>query len=160
MPTVDKLITHPEYLTDFFMWLVLVVFFIAFTKNVQITTLDIGKRLYGAEPNSTGIQDAITPTWQTRNNIISFVLLFAFIGTSLYVFKWYAGLGIFLMTLFVVIPLVSNYLMYPPSSVFIVKKIRNNLVKKQKIYFEKGDSLRAEAVSEILIRLDEITNLD
>ena len=154
------MISHPELLADFYMWLVLIVFFTAFTKNVQLATLDIGKRLFGVETNPTGIQDAITPTWQARNNIISFGLIFVFLGVSVYVFKWYVGIGIFLATFFIAIPLVSKFFMYQPSSVFIVKKIRNNLVKRQELYTEKGDILRAEAISEVLNRLDEITNLD
>ena len=116
------MITHPEQLIDFYFWIVIVVFFSAFTKNVQETTLYIGKTLFEADDDTTGVQDAITPSWQTRNNIIMFVLLAIYLGISVYIFKWYIGLLIFILTFFVAIPLVSKFFMFPVNSVFIVNK--------------------------------------
>ena len=154
------MIDNPDYLADFYAWLILVVFFSAFTKNVQETTLQIGKNLFGAKRNSTGVQDAITPTWQTRNNVITIVLLVVYFGMAMFVFKWYIGVAIFLFTFFVAIPLTSKFLIFRPSSAFIVKKIKNNLLKRKESYKAAGDSLRAEAVTEVLSKMEEITNIN
>jgi len=152
------MVTHPEHLVDFYAWLAVVVFFSAFTKNVQETTNFLGKKLFGNETCTAGVQDAITPSWQTRNNIIMFVFLVVFLGVSMYVFKWYVGTLIFIATFFLAIPLVSRVLMFPANSIFIVNKIKNNLINRKQTYEEAGDLLRATAVSEVLEKLKEITN--
>ena len=89
-----------------------------------------------------------------------FVLLFLLFLLCVTIFKWYIGIGVFLLTFFVAIPLVSKFLMFPRGSIFIVKKIRNNLLKRRQQYEEAGDSARVEAISLVLERLDEITDLE
>ena len=154
------MVTHPELLNDMLMWLFWMVFFCAFTQNVYLTTLIIGRKLYGTEPNPNGVQDAITPAWQIRNSFISIGLLVAFFISSIYVFKWYVAVAISAAAFFIVIPLVSKSLMYQPCSIFIVKKIRNDLVKRQQGYIQNGDHVRLEAITDVIQRLDQITNLN
>ncbi|OOY36777.1 hypothetical protein BOV89_10635 [Solemya velum gill symbiont] len=110
------MITYPEHLLDFYMWSVLVVLFAAFTSNVQDTTLRIGMslgdELVSSGVSKTGLQDAITPSWQNRNNLISIGLIVFYFGFSLFVFKWYVGIAVFVGTIFVAIPIASKLLMF------------------------------------------------
>jgi hypothetical protein len=81
-----------------------------------------------------------------------------YFGVSIYVFKWYLGISIVFATLFIAIPLASKLLMFPVNSIFIVTKIKNNLIKRKQSYEENGDSEKAEAVSTVLERMEKITN--
>ncbi len=156
------MIEHPEHFYDLLSWMLLVSVFAAFTNLVQTTTLDLGKKVgkslveNGISP--TGLQDAITPKWQDRNNIISWVLLAVYLGVCIFVFKWYIGLIVFLLTYFILVPVISLLLKSFSMVSKIEKLIVSSLVKKAETYEAQGDDVRAEAAKKLSIDLNEIAS--
>lgn len=136
-------------LDDFIAWFVLIVLFSAYTRNMQTTTMNVGKSLFNSE-EGPGVQDAITPRWQTRNNILMFIGFAIYLVVCFYVFDWYWSLAVFFATFFIAIPLASRLIVPRPMSNHFLKKIETDLLKRRKEFLAVGDELRAGAVDELL----------
>ena len=142
---------------DLVAWVVIVALFSAYTKNMQQTMLRLGRMLFdNGNPPGTGVQDALTPNWQTRNNIIMIVGLGVFAIVCFYFLVWYFAIALFLLTFFVLIPVVSVLLMPRPLSWHYIRKIQADLQRRQKEYGEIGDAPRAQATTELLGRIDKM----
>ena len=128
--------------------------FSAYTLNLQKTTLAIGKRL---SPNNEslprGFQDAITPPWQTRNNVLMFVSwLLAFFG-GFFLWDWYWALCGFVIFAVGLIPVCST-LMPRPCSPHYISLIKGSLQQRLKNYRLIGDEARSEAAAFVVQRLE------
>lgn len=131
--------------------------FSAYTKNMQLTTLALGKQLAPDNPLlPTGLQDAITPPWQTRNNVVMFVLWGGVLVYGLAIFEWYWALVGFALFLFVLVPLCSVLLMPRPGSSHYVNLIWRSLGKRLEEYYATGNKARAEAAHLVLDRLNSL----
>jgi hypothetical protein len=151
---LEQFIDAPEMLTDYLMWVVIIGLFSAFTENVQRATLEIGRKISTTD-SLTGLQDAITPKWQTRNNIINLFAQIYLLALSIYLFKWYVGIIVFLLIYFIATPLIRKFLMFSPQSEFILKKIISNLEKNKSLYETSGDDLRLQAINDVIARVNK-----
>ncbi|MFH1335484.1 MAG: hypothetical protein ABII96_03115, partial [Candidatus Zixiibacteriota bacterium] len=107
---------------------VLVALFSAYTKSVQETTKEIEKKLVKDDPSiPIGIQDAIMPDWQPRNNLLLMGGMFLFVIGCFYFFRWYIAIPVFLATFFLVMGISSIFIIPKPMSPIIISKIRKNL---------------------------------
>ena len=135
-------------------WGIALLAFGAYTRNVQLTTLGLGKAIGAAEsPNSTGLQDAITPKWQTRNNIIVLVLLALFGIQAFVALAWYLAIASILAAFFVGIPVVARTVVPRPMSKFFIGKLKSDLAERKAEFERSGDSLRASVADEVLSRI-------
>lgn len=131
--------------------------FSAYTKNMQQTTLALGKQLASDNPLlPAGLQDAITPPWQTRNNIAMFALWAGVLVYGFVIFEWYWALLGFALLIFLLMPLCSLLLMPRPCSSHYVNLIRRSLEKRLEDYRAIGDEARAEAARMVLDRLESL----
>lgn len=136
-------------------WIAVTVPFCAYTLNVQRTTLELGKRLAPDNPHlPSGLQDAITPSWQTRNNLIMYGLWILAAIQAFVSLPWYGALLLVPICFFMGVPLVSRLAVPAPMSAALVNKIRKDCEHRVRVYEKTGDNLRAEALSEILNKLD------
>ena len=153
-----KMLEDSALLFDLLAWLVIVVLFSAYTKNMQETTLRMGRMLFQTEElRGTGVQDAITPKWQTRNIIIMYVALIVYAGVCVYVLVWYLGILLFLFTFFILIPVVAKTLMPRPLSYHFIDKIQKDLERRHHDYQASGNGVRAEAVNELRHRISGVS---
>lgn len=134
----------------------IVMFLGGYTKNVQATTLELGKKISIDDPNlPTGLQDAITPSWQTRNNIIFFIVV-ALFGVQCFVaLPWYYAVGTFLVVLLFGVPLISLTVVPKPMSKSIIQKITANLQERRKGFEKRGEQAKVEAAEFVLDRIKE-----
>lgn len=139
---------------DFWTWFALVVLFSAYTINMQRTTRELGRKLVNAD-SGAGIQDAITPKWQTQNNIIMFALLGLYAFVCFYIFTWYFAIAAWLATFFLAIPLASRVLMPRPMSRHFLDKVQKDLKRRGAEFQAAGDSIRESAIEETLKLLSE-----
>lgn len=135
-------------------WGVALLGFGAYTRNVQLTTLGLGKAI-GAAESSTGLQDAITPRWQTRNNIIVLVLLALFAIQAFVALPWYFAIAAILAAFFIGIPVVARTLMPRPMSKSLMGKLKEDLAERKAEFERNGDALRASVADEVLSRIAE-----
>lgn len=139
---------------DLLLWLIIVVLFSAYTKNMQETTSRLGRTLFGTEEGSgTGVQDAITPKWQTRNNIIMIVGLGLYALVCFWVLVWYLAIVLWLVTFLLLIPLVARLFMPRPMSPHYVERIVKGLEGRRAQYLEAEDSVRVGAIDELIQRI-------
>ncbi len=130
---------------------------IAYTLNMQKTTLALGKQLVPDNPLlPRGFQDAITPPSQDRNNSVMFVLLPAVLVYGFILFKRYWAVIGFAMCFYVLTPLCSVLFMPRPCSPHYVNIIRRSLQRKLDDYLAAGDQVRLEAARFVLDRLDRV----
>ncbi len=105
--------------------------FAAYTKNMQGTTLSLGNQLAPDNPMlPTGLQDSITPPWQTRNNMLMFGLIVVILVYGFAILPWYLALVGFGLFFFLLVPLCSVLLMPPVGSPHYLNLIRQSLKKR------------------------------
>lgn len=126
----------------------------AYTRNVQLTALTLGRAIGAAGPQSAaGLQDAITPKWQTRNNIIVFVLLALFAIQAFVVLPWFFAVVSILAVYFVGIPVVARTLVPRPMSKLLIEKLKADLADRKAEFERNADALRASVADEVLSRI-------
>jgi hypothetical protein len=133
-------------------WGVILLGFGAYTRNVQLTTLGLGKAI-GAADSAAGLQDAITPKWQTRNNIIVLVLLLLFSIQAFVTLPWYFAIATILAAFFIGIPVVARTVMPRPMSKSLIGKLKTDLAERKAEFERNGDSVRASVADEVLSRI-------
>jgi small-conductance mechanosensitive channel len=137
----------------------IIAVFTAYTFNLQRTTLAIGRKLAPQNPLlPTGMQDAITPPWQTRNNILMFAGWAAYAVLCFTMLAWYIALGLLLGTFCMGVSVVSLYLVPRPMSKKFVNKIRQSMEARRTGYKKAGDQQRAAAMEEVLRWFDTAMN--
>jgi len=132
-----------------------IVLFSAYTRNMQETTLAIGKKLAAENPLlPTGMQDAITPPWQTRNNILVMVGWGVYAIVCFVTLTWYVAILVLLLSFTVALSIATILLVPRPMSPNLVAKIRQNMEIRLTGYKQTGDSPRAAAMQQVLRRFD------
>lgn len=127
----------------------------AFAGNMQAATLWASRKLSPAGNESMmpeGIQDAITPPWLTRLNILWMVgLLAILVGGSLS--RWYLGiLGIVLFIFFCVI--IEKIL--PKQLAAYIRHIAVSLANREADYRKANDAMRADAAHDFLLEIHRL----
>jgi hypothetical protein len=122
---------------------------------MQETTLELGRTLFNTG-YGTGVQDAITPKWQTRNNLIMFAGIVIYLIICIEQFVWYIGGLLFLVTFFIGIPVAARFFVPRPMSRHYIKRIHKDLKRRQSDFIAAGDKLRAGAVQELLDRFPQL----
>ncbi len=126
----------------------------AYTRNVQATTLFLGRELaQGNElAGNTGFQDAITSKAQTIRNYLMFALIFLMALVALLI-KWY----------WIPVALVAWILVQGVSRVFLPKDVLHyangigqSLARREADYAKDNDHLRADAARELKENIAQI----
>ena len=124
----------------------------AYTRAFQKSTLHWGRRLSTSE-SGTGLQDAITPPAQTLRNIASLILHIAVLSGGLYYLGWLAGIGLFVGTF--LLGAVFGAMMPSPESRFFIGSIVRSLADRRKKFQAQNDSLRLEAIDQVIERFQD-----
>jgi nucleoside permease NupC len=126
----------------------------AYTFAFQATTLAIGRLLVGST-EGTGVQDAITPSSQTKRNLFMFFLVLILFVITTYVYKWYYGILATVISLSIGTA-ISRVLRLPGSQQIVGAVIRD-MVRRYDSYRLKGDNLRANAMQDLIERMKDIS---
>ncbi|MFC1620175.1 hypothetical protein ACFL45_09540 [Candidatus Neomarinimicrobiota bacterium] len=140
-------------LIAYFIFVVIIVLYSAYTLAFQGATLYWGKRIASDNPYlPTGLQDAITPPQQTRRNILMFILLPVALIAGFLVLKWYWAI---LSGLVVLISRRFAPVLFPgPQEPYYKERIISSLQTRRKKFENAGDMDRIEAVTDMLRRLN------
>ena len=140
----------------FFLILAIVItVFNSFTLRFQGATLYWGKKL---QPDNEllprGMQNAITPSFQNFRNIFLPISIILLMVLGLFFIKWYLAL-ISGPVSFILCGFVSKILPKPESK-YYYEKIHRVLMKKKRLFQKSNDSLRIEAVENVILLLNQI----
>lgn len=136
---------------DTALWIFAGLVTVLFAYNMRFTqaTLSLGQELAEAT-SGTGVQDAITPPWQTNLAMFSYIGAAVAIGIVWWQLGWLSGLGALALIL-IGGGIVGAVLPSRDSSHFRGLIIRS-MCSRYADYVRDGDQLRAEAMKELLIR--------
>lgn len=141
-----------------FLLAIIVAFLTAYTMSVQGTTLARGRLLVSKSiqfPDS-GVQDAITPKRQTIRNILMFSLFLIVVGLTTYAYAWYDALLVLLVT-FLTSSILPTILRMKPVSPRLVSVIASDIKRRHQSYLDKGVTVRAQAIEDLLGRLRQLS---
>ena len=141
-----------------FVYFLLIIIFIsifnAFSMRFQSATLYWGKQL---QPNNEflprGMQNVITPTFQNFRNIFLPVSIITIVILGFIFFKWYIALISGLCT-FIIGGLLSTVLPKPESK-YYYDRIQKILHKKKNKFIKINDSLKLDAIENIIWLLNQ-----
>lgn len=125
---------------------------------MQATTLYVGKKIAPVDSDtlmSRGLQDAITPRFQDKLNLILPIAYISIVILGTFE-AWY--LGIVSVILVFVLSIFIKILFIPKKMAIYVKYILHDLQNRQADYAKSGDKLRAEAAEEMAERVFELLN--
>jgi len=128
--------------------------FTAYTMVFQRATLFWGKKI--APDNKylpAGLQDAITPKWQTIRNV---VVPFLFIGSAvggIILFRWYMAL-VGPLVLVLISTTISGGMLPKPDSMFFKDRILKSLNRRLDGHRRRSEEQRILAMEEIIKRME------
>lgn len=125
---------------------------LAAASRIQSTTLWAGRAIAprGSEAlMPTGVQDAITPRWQTRLNLAWIVGLVVLLVAGSFQ-RWYFG-AVAVIAALVASAAVQTIL--PRRLATYLRLIASDLANREANYRRAGDSLRADAAHEFFLKL-------
>ena len=128
-----------------------------YTMVIQGTFLALGRLLVYKSTliKGTGVQDAITPKMQNVRNIMAMILFVPLFILTTYTYAWYHALWVIIAT-FLASTAFPIILGMRAGSVRIVSIILSDMEKRRKAYFESGDELRSNTISDLINRIEEI----
>jgi len=140
---------------------IILAILIAYTMNMQGTTLALGRLLVSksVQDPGLGVQDAITPKSQTVRNITLISLLVIVFGLTTYSYAWYHGLWV------LVAALIASYILTPimglrAGSPRLVAAILRNMKRRHQNFLMADDTLRAHAIGDLIDRLEQLNSED
>ena len=122
---------------------------VAYIMQFSRATLQFGRALAENE-SGTGFQDAITPPWQTKLALIVYAGSFAIIGVVWWKLGWPSGLGA--IALILVGSSLAKLVLPKPSGPHYKNLILQSMCSRYADFVRNGDSVRADAMKELLIR--------
>ena len=134
-------------------WLVFTIPFTAYTRNVQEITLELGRSLSNTG-SQTGIQDAITPRWQTRNNILMFIVWALLPLVFVFTDPWFNGIIVAVATIGGGILLSRLSLLLPSVRSRHIAEIRSSCEQRLEEFRAEDDLARAAAMEHVLELFD------
>lgn len=135
------------------LWIFAGIVAIAFAYSMRFTqaTLSFGRHLAGTT-SGTGLQDAITPPWQTNLSMFSYIGVAVAIGAIWWQLGWGPGLGAVVFIL--VGGGVVGAMLPEKDSPHFTQLIQRSMIARYANYARDGDTMRAQAMKELLIRAD------
>jgi hypothetical protein len=124
----------------------------AYSGNILSTTLWAGRAIAPPDTEAlmpTGLQDAITPPWQTRLTLVWIIGYAALLIVGSLQF-WYFGVLAVGLALFV--SAVARALL-PRRVDWYLRLLMNSLANREANYQKQGDALRAEAARAMFTRV-------
>jgi len=108
----------------------------------------------GSGATKTGYQDAITPPSSTNLTLLTWALIVALLLYAIFGFGW-SEFGIVAGT-FLVVSIVAGASFVPkPDSAHYVKRIYRSMVNRCADYEKQGDTVRSDAMKELIDRVEE-----
>ncbi len=135
------------------------IFLAAHTYSMQMTTLALGRLLSSKYPKDpgAGVQDAITPKAQTIRNLMIFVLAIILFGLTTYTYAWYHGLWVVIVCIIVSFIIGPIFSLRPGAQRFVVS-ITSNMKRRHQTYLNAGDTIRAQAIIELIEQLEQLSS--
>lgn len=121
----------------------------AYTHRFTQATLSYGRILAGTE-SGTGVQDAITPPWQTNLAMITYIGVAAAVGALWWHAGWGSGLGAIALVLFG--GGMVGALLPDKEATHFKNRIHLSMVSRYTEFVRHGDFMRAEAMKELLTK--------
>ncbi len=133
------------------LWIFAGIVSIAFAYSMRFTqaTLSYGRSLADTEVG-TGVQDAITPPWQTNLAMMTYICFAAVVGVMWWQIGWGSGLGSLALVLFGG-GIVGAMLPDKDSSHFR-GLIQRSMISRHADFIRDGDKMRAQAMGDLLTR--------
>lgn len=128
-----------------------------YTMVIQGTTLALGRILIGpAFARGTGLQDAITPKMQNTRNIFVVTLFVLLFFLTTYAYAWYHAIWVIIIAFFAssIFPVILDM---RAGSNRIVSIILQDMKKREKVCLESSDKIKATAISDLIKRIEEIS---
>ena len=136
------------------LWLLVAALTVGFAYTMQFTaaTLSMGKELGNAltgTSTKTGVQDAVTPPWQT--NLV--LTVYAGIAVVEGVMWWWLGWVSALVALAAMLPGASvvKLVLPKPSGSHYRRLILQSMMNRYANYVRDGDVMRADAMKHLLV---------
>lgn len=125
---------------------------IAFSYNMRFTqaTLSLGQEISGVN-SGTGLQDAITPPWQTNFAILSYIAVLAAVILIWWQSGWLSGIGSVAIVLFG--GGIVGAMLPEKDAPHFRYLIRQSMHSRYADYVRDGDTMRADAMKDLLIRI-------
>jgi len=136
---------------DMALWLFAGLVTAIFAYNMRFTqaTLSLGQEL--AETSTgTGLQDAITPPWQTNLAMFSYIAAAAAIVAIWWQLGWQSGLGA--LALILIGGGIVGAMLPDKDSTHFRDLIKRSMVSRYANFVRDGDQMRADAMKDLLIR--------
>jgi hypothetical protein len=137
---------------EILLWALVAAETVLFGYILQFTqaTLQFGRAL-GDGISGRGLQDAITPPWQTNVALATYTGVLLLPACLWYRSGWPAGLGAF--ALIVVVGGATQKLMPKADGPHFRWLILRSMVSRHADYVRDGDTLRAQAMGELLAKV-------
>jgi hypothetical protein len=121
----------------------------AYTMRFTQATLSFGRFLADAD-SGTGLQDAITPPWQTNLAMFTYVGVAASVGAMWWYAGWASGLGAIALVLFG--GGVVGVALPDKDAPHFGNLIQRSMISRYADFTRDGDTMRAEAMKDLLTR--------
>jgi hypothetical protein len=138
------------YVYEYCGFVFLAALFFAYTTAFQSATLFWGKKI-SVSPESTGLQDAITPKSQTYRIYLMLLFIISAIVAG-FIIKWYIGLLCLPAILFVA-TMIKSFFLPRTQSGYYKKRILINLENRLAHFQETLNTDSIIAIAEVIKRL-------
>jgi hypothetical protein len=128
---------------------VLLALVLAYMLHFTNATLEMGRSL-SATGSKPGLQDAITPPWQARIALLSYLAFPCLVALTWWQRGWVIALGV-LVTV-IVATFVWRAILPAPSGGHYRAAIARSMLRRYSEFVRKGDLERAEAMRVLLVR--------
>ena len=133
------------------LWIGVLVLALAVAYSLRFTdaTLSLGRALSETE-SGTGYQGAISPPWEVKFGLASYILTLGMIA-----FSWYAfGIGRAILSLvtFLIALLIFRRLLPGEDSPHFKHLIIGSMASRYANFVRDGDTVRATAMKELLVK--------
>lgn len=118
----------------------------AYTMRFTQATLSFGRSLAETE-SGTGVQDAITPPWQTNLAMITYIGVVAVVAVMWWHVGWGSGLGA--IALILVGGAVVSAALPDKDAPHFRNLILRSMISRYADYVRDGDTMRAEAMKQL-----------
>ncbi len=117
--------------------------------NFTETTRLLGSSI--SNGGSTGLQDAITPPWSTWVELTIYIFSIVINVLGFYLFGWKWGIG--LAFLFLIFLTIAKFIVPKSESDHFNNMIFKSMINRYANYVKDNDSIRANAMKELLERM-------
>lgn len=133
------------------LWIIVGMVTVAFAYSMRFTqaTLSLGRILADTEVG-TGVQDAVTPPWQTNLVMTAYIGVAAVVGVMWWHTGWGSGLGALALILFGGGAVGAAF--PDKDAPHFRNLILRSMISRYADYVRDGDLMRAEAMKDLLTK--------